>query len=66
MVHSDGGALFSDVSQRFPPDKARPIWERWMRHQYQYGDLTTALNIEKKLAEVYPKGMDVYIWSEFV
>ncbi|VDB95403.1 unnamed protein product [Peniophora sp. CBMAI 1063] len=51
----NAGALFSEVSKTFPPDQARPIWERWARHQYQYGDLATALAIEKNMAEVYPK-----------
>ncbi|KZV73632.1 Suf-domain-containing protein [Peniophora sp. CONT] len=51
----NAGALFSEVSKTFPPDQARPIWERWARHQYQYGDLATALAIEKSMAEVYPK-----------
>ncbi|KAI0030401.1 Suf-domain-containing protein [Vararia minispora EC-137] len=47
-------AVFEQVINTFPPDKARPIWERWARHQYQYGDLTSALAIEQRMAAVYP------------
>lgn len=51
----DAGALFSEVIKTFPPDQARLIWERWARHQYQYGDLATAQALEKSMAEVYQK-----------
>ncbi|TFK53338.1 Suf-domain-containing protein [Heliocybe sulcata] len=47
-------ALFERVIGSFPPDKARPLWERWARYVYQYQNLETALNLEKRIAEVYP------------
>jgi cleavage stimulation factor subunit 3 len=35
----------------FSADRARPLWERWTRYEYQYGDLeTTTLNLEKRTA----------------
>lgn len=41
----------------FPADKARPLWERWSKYEYQYGDLAAAHKLEKRMAEVYPNGM---------
>ena len=40
----------------FTPDKARPLWDRWARYEYQYGDLATAHKLEKRMSEVYPNG----------
>ncbi|KAL5508671.1 RNA14 [Sanghuangporus vaninii] len=47
-------ALFERTVGTFPPDKARPLWERWARYEYQYGNLEAALKLEKRMAEVYP------------
>ncbi|KAG5340689.1 hypothetical protein C0989_000732 [Termitomyces sp. Mn162] len=47
-------ALFERVISTFVPDRARPLWELWARYQYQYGDLNTSLQLEKRIAEVYP------------
>ncbi|KAI0002909.1 hypothetical protein BJV74DRAFT_814041 [Russula compacta] len=47
-------ALFERVISTFPPDRARPLWERWARHEYQYGDLAAAQKLEKRMAEAYP------------
>ncbi|ETW84749.1 hypothetical protein HETIRDRAFT_473483 [Heterobasidion irregulare TC 32-1] len=47
-------ALFERVINAFPADRARPLWERWARHEYQYGDLAAAQKLEKRMAEVYP------------
>ncbi|PPQ72015.1 hypothetical protein CVT26_007975 [Gymnopilus dilepis] len=47
-------ALFERVIPTFPPERARPLWERWARYEYQYGDLEAALKLEKRMAEVYP------------
>jgi len=46
-------ALFERVIPNFSPDCARPLWERWARYEYQYGDLEAALKLEKRMAEVY-------------
>jgi cleavage stimulation factor subunit 3 len=53
----DARALFERVIGNFPPERARPLWERWARYEYQYGDLEAALKLEKRMAEVYPVGM---------
>jgi cleavage stimulation factor subunit 3 len=47
-------ALFERVIGAFPPESARPLWDRWARYEYQYGDLETAQRLEKRIAEVYP------------
>ncbi|EIW81739.1 Suf-domain-containing protein [Coniophora puteana RWD-64-598 SS2] len=49
-------ALFERVITTFTPDKARPLWERWARYEYQFGDLKAAQALEKRIAEVYPNG----------
>ena len=56
LLHADARALFERVIGTFPPDKARPLWERWARYEYQYGDLATAHKLEKRMSEVYPNG----------
>ncbi|KAI6155947.1 hypothetical protein BKA82DRAFT_4084195 [Pisolithus tinctorius] len=47
-------ALFERVISAFSPDRARPLWERWARYEYQFGDLEAAQKLEKRIAEVYP------------
>ncbi|TFK28593.1 mRNA 3'-end-processing protein RNA14 [Coprinopsis marcescibilis] len=47
-------ALFERVITTFSADRARPLWERWARYEYQYGDLESALKLEKRISEVYP------------
>jgi cleavage stimulation factor subunit 3 len=43
VLHSvDARALFERAIGTFPPDRARPLWERWARHEYQYGGLVAA------------------------
>ena len=53
----DARALFERIIGTFPPERARPLWERCARYEYQYGDLEGALKLEKRMAEVYPTGM---------
>ncbi|KAG6910176.1 hypothetical protein DXG01_012625 [Tephrocybe rancida] len=47
-------ALFERVIGTFPAERARSLWERWARYEYQYGDLDAAQKLEKRIAEVYP------------
>ncbi|QRW27609.1 mRNA 3'-end-processing protein RNA14 [Rhizoctonia solani] len=47
-------ALFERVITTFPPEKARPIWDRWSRYEYNFGDLIGSQKLEKRLAEIYP------------
>ncbi|KAG6336073.1 hypothetical protein ID866_3020 [Astraeus odoratus] len=46
-------ALFERVIATFNPEKARPLWERWARYEYQFGDLEAAQKLEKRISEVY-------------
>ena len=53
----DARALFERVVNIFPADRARPIWDRWARYEYQFGSLEASQALEKRIAEVYPNGM---------
>ncbi|CCM04957.1 uncharacterized protein FIBRA_07154 [Fibroporia radiculosa] len=44
-------ALFERVIGTFKPEQARPLWERWARYEYQFGDLAAAQKLEKRMAE---------------
>ena len=56
MLSLDARALFEKVVGNYPPNHARPLWERWARYEYQYGDLESAQKLEKRIADVYPAG----------
>ncbi|KAF8520032.1 hypothetical protein BU17DRAFT_89425 [Hysterangium stoloniferum] len=47
-------ALFERVIGTFTPEKARPLWETWVGYEYNYGDLSAAVKLEKRMSEVYP------------
>ncbi|CAK5277319.1 unnamed protein product [Mycena citricolor] len=47
-------ALFERVIGTFPPKDAKPIWERWTRARYQFDDLEAVMELERRMAEVYP------------
>ena len=49
----------------FPPERSRPIWERWARYEYQFGNLQAAQNLEKRMAEAFPSGAVDYASSYF-
>ena len=38
-------ALFEPF--KFPPERARPLWERQVRYEYQYSDPEAALKLER-------------------
>ena len=61
----DARALFERVIPNFSADRARPLWERWARYEYQYGDLEAALKLEKRMAEVYASGMIFFFFLCF-
>lgn len=56
IVHVDARALFERAVNNFPPEKARPVWDRWTRYEYQYGTLEACHLLEKRIGEVYPQG----------
>lgn len=64
MDSSDAAALVSDVGRTLPREEARPIWEQWARHQYQYSDITTVLELERMISEVYPEGEGMVVFAE--
>ncbi|EJU00881.1 Suf-domain-containing protein [Dacryopinax primogenitus] len=47
-------ALFERFIPTFPADKARPLWERWARYEYNFGDLAATQKLEKRIAEAFP------------
>jgi len=47
-------ALFERFIPTFPADKARPLWERWARYEYNFGDFAGAQKLEKRIAEAFP------------
>ena len=56
----DARALFEKVIGTFTPDQARPIWQRWLQYQMQAADLVTLHKLDKRVAEIYPKGLSIY------
>lgn len=59
----DARALFERVVNLFPADRARPIWDRWARYEYQFGSLEASQALEKRIVEVYPNGMPcITLW----
>jgi len=61
---SNARALFERVITTFPPERARLLWERWARYEYQFGNLQAAQNLEKRLAEVYPNDPPIKRFAE--
>ncbi|KAL4253804.1 mRNA 3'-end-processing protein RNA14 [Abortiporus biennis] len=57
-------ALFERVVTKFTPERARPIWDRWARFEYQFGNLEAALALERRLAETYPNDPPIKRFAE--
>ncbi len=53
---ADARALFERLVLKFAPDKARPVWDLWAKHEYTYGDLAACQKMEARFAEAYPSG----------
>ncbi|THG95903.1 hypothetical protein EW026_g5829 [Hermanssonia centrifuga] len=53
---SNARALFERAVNSFSPERARPIWERWARYEYQFGNLEAAHILEKRMSYAYPNG----------
>ncbi|KAK0536636.1 mRNA 3'-end-processing protein rna14 [Tilletia horrida] len=51
---SNARALLERVIPTFPPERARPIWDRWAEYEYAFGDLESIQKMESRLAETYP------------
>ncbi|KAI0922183.1 hypothetical protein AcW1_004043 [Taiwanofungus camphoratus] len=57
-------ALFERVISTFSAERARPLWDRWARYEYQFGDLAAAQKLEKRIAEVYPSDPPIKRFAE--
>lgn len=51
---SNARALFERVIGTFTPERARPIWDRWSKYEYSFGDTIAIQKLESRLAETYP------------
>ncbi|KAI0092880.1 Suf-domain-containing protein [Irpex rosettiformis] len=61
---SNSRALFERVVNIFPADRARPIWDRWARYEYQFGSLEAAQSLEKRISEIYPNDPPIKRFAE--
>lgn len=48
-------ALFERTVGNFTPERARPIWDRWSRYEYSFGDSASIAKVEERLSQVYPE-----------
>lgn len=62
-VWLDARTLLCEASKTLSSEQARPIWEQWARHQYQYGNLKVALEVEAEMALNYPEGTSAHCAS---
>ncbi len=51
---SNARALFERVIGTFSPERARPVWDRWSKYEYSFGDTVAIQKLESRLAETYP------------
>ncbi|KAJ6507234.1 hypothetical protein C8R47DRAFT_966772 [Mycena vitilis] len=49
-------ALFERVIGTLTPQDAVPVWELWSQSQYNHEDLEATLELQRRMAKVYPKG----------
>lgn len=61
----DARALFERVVSSFPAEKARPIWDRWARYEYQFGSLEASQLLENRMSGAYPQGMFAEMLAHF-
>jgi hypothetical protein len=55
--------LFEKSVAKFAPDVARPLWERWARYEYLFGDLASAHRLDARFVETFAKGMLIFPFS---
>ncbi|KAJ7505039.1 Suf-domain-containing protein [Mycena galericulata] len=65
MINDENNAraLFERVISTFTPLEAKPIWERWSRCEYQYDNLEAALELQRRMAEVYPSDAPIKFFA---
>lgn len=52
----DARALFERTVAKIEPEKAKPIWDRWMLYEYQYGDFPASQKLAARYSESFPEG----------
>ncbi|KAJ7665265.1 Suf-domain-containing protein [Mycena polygramma] len=57
-------ALFERVIGRFTPQEAKPIWDLWSQSRYQYDDLEAGLELEQRIAKVYPNDSSLKLFAQ--
>ncbi|KAF8320076.1 Suf-domain-containing protein, partial [Clavulina sp. PMI_390] len=50
----NGRALFESAIGNFTGEKARPLWERWARYEYNFGDFAATQKLKARITEAYP------------
>lgn len=52
----DARVLFEKSVARFAAEVARPLWERWARYEYLFGDIASAQRLDTRFVETFAKG----------
>lgn len=47
-------AVFERTVSSLPPERARPIWNRWAEYENSYGDTSAITRLEARLHDAYP------------
>ena len=54
MYGLDTRALFERALSSLPASKSRPLWDKYIDYETQYGDLTNLHGLEKRYASLFP------------
>lgn len=52
----DARALFMEKITSFPPEKVRHLWDHFLEHENNFGELATIKELEELMITVYPHG----------
>ncbi|CED85090.1 mRNA cleavage and polyadenylation factor I complex, subunit RNA14 [Phaffia rhodozyma] len=47
--------LFEKSATKFTAEIVRPLWERWAKYEYLFGDLASAQRLDARFLEMFPK-----------
>jgi cleavage stimulation factor subunit 3 len=56
VLAADARVLFEKSVAKFSPEVARPLWERWARYEYLFGDIASAQRLDGRFKETFPEG----------
>lgn len=56
FIRVDARALFERSVAKIEPVVAKPLWDRWVQYEYQYGDFSSAQKLFARYSEVFPDG----------